>query len=174
MRGLFIAAALAASLAGPASAGPDRASAGAANTDTERFAEHRRTCGHYENRARFKPREGEVEYVVVLAESCDLALALAQGRVDGTDAARIASRRYLQRLTALRRLIVDMNVSRAYGDDAPAAATSVAGSGAAPLADGGYRAVSATGEYLIARRLGLQASFRKWLDAGVSFDFARR
>lgn len=178
MKNVVVAAALAAALTGPASAGTEVATAGEgpAVEKAEGLSEHRKTCVHYDNRARFKPRiagrEGEVEYVVILAESCSLALRLAEGETP--EAVRVASRRYLDRLTELRRLIVDMNVVRAFGEQAGPKAISVAGSGAAPLQGGGYRPVTATGEYLIARSLGLQSAFRRWLDAGVGFDLAGR
>ncbi|WP_118133727.1 hypothetical protein [Oceanicella sp. SM1341] len=116
--------------------------------------ELRALCRHYENRARFLPREGEAALVVILAESCAGALRiLDRGPLPGPagPAARASSRAYLARLGAFRSLITGINTRRFLS-----AQTGVRSMRAS-------RPVSATGEYLIARRFGLISAYRDWL-----------
>ncbi|QDL90568.1 hypothetical protein FDP22_01470 [Paroceanicella profunda] len=117
-------------------------------------AELRAVCRHYENRARFRPREGVAELVVILAESCGSALrTLERGPGAGPDAAaaRAGARAYLRRLHAFKALITGINTGRFLSSDAGTRAIR------------STRPVSATGEYLIARRFGLISAYHEWL-----------
>lgn len=124
-------------------------------------------CLTYENRARFLPREAPVAFVVTLAEVCEGAMtSLDSGRPQERDAAA----RLLARVRELRDIVVRMNIERIYGRDpwpwdqprrAPAAMHQVA-------------QVSAAGEYLIARHIGVVAALDSWLDTGPAYSLASR
>ncbi len=137
--------------------------------------EHRVSCRHYETRARLKSREENVDFDVILADSCRLALDLLEGRRDGSAETLHGSAVYLERLTAFRRQILQMNISRVYGDGPVPIATPRGDQRryAASISPG-FRPVTETGEYLIARSMGVQAAYRFWLKSGAPFELARR
>lgn len=124
-------------------------------------------CNTYENRARFMTREGEVPFAVVVAEACLGALASLDS---GRPAERDAAARLLTRVAVLRDTIVQMNIERVYGTHATPRAMPEPRSGTAWRIAG----VSATGEYLIARHLGVVDAIRAWLDTGAHFSLASR
>ncbi len=133
--------------------------------------DHARACRHYVNRAMFKPRGPRSELVVHLAESCVAAIrSLDPGDPAGpaTAAAAIA---YLDRLVAFKSLIIAINMERIYGANPDPRAMPIRApdlsrvAGAARL--GG--AVSPTGEYLIAREVGLLTAYRAWMAEGRDF-----
>ena len=118
------------------------------------------TCKHYVNRARFKHRNPDQEFVVTLADACLSAKAsLSSDNYKERDAAQ----NFLIRLRVLRNTIIDMNMERAFGKSYTARTRMKysVGSMIEPV-----RRVSSTGEYLIARELGLLAAYRTWLGTG--------
>jgi hypothetical protein len=144
---LLLAAALAAS---GAQAGEPPARGDAFDPDG-----HAQTCKHFANRARFRARGATSVFVVRAANACAEALALP---VTDRDAERV-----LERLTLLRLTLRAINVARIYGDD-PAPDALPAGDVHGMRRRGGAssRPVSETGEYLIARELGVQATLDAW------------
>lgn len=124
-------------------------------------------CNTFVNRARFLPREEPVAFVTLLAEACEGALASLDSR---EPAQRDAAARFLTRLSAFRDVVKTMNVERVYGPAAGPASKPAS----RPRAMGAVGHVSATGEYLIAREMGVQRALSDWLDTGVAFSLASR
>lgn len=119
-------------------------------------------CKHYVNRARFKPRHQTQEFVVTLADGCLSAKrSMAVGKLEE----RVAAIGFLRRLKVLRSTIIDMNMVRVFGQNYTPFTRISYGAGARTE---GVRKVSATGEYLIAHRMGLLAAYQSWLDTGPS------
>ncbi|MEM7213141.1 MAG: hypothetical protein AAF479_14840, partial [Pseudomonadota bacterium] len=118
------------------------------------------TCKHYVNRARFKHRNPNQEFVVTLADGC---LSAKLSLKSDNQAERAAAHAFLTRLRVLRDTIIEMNMERAFGKSyEPRTRISYGvGSSAEPL-----RRVSALGEYMIAREMGLLAVYRAWLGTG--------
>ncbi|MDJ0825599.1 MAG: hypothetical protein QNJ16_08860 [Rhodobacter sp.] len=115
------------------------------------------TCRHFENRARFKPRRPDAVLVVRLADSCRAALSAAQARAPQRKRNEIAlSRAYLDRLTEFKSLYVRMMVQngRSWHGAAKMRTPRVARLG-----------LTETGEYLIARHMGLLGAFDDWASA---------
>jgi hypothetical protein len=108
------------------------------------------TCRHYDNRARFLPRGEAAPFLAQFADGC--RAALAQARDDGEAARR--ARDYLRRLTRLRQVVTDLNMRRMYGNASHAGVLTRSAS------------VSRTGEYLIARLLGVTEALEAWRGAG--------
>ncbi|MEM9050167.1 MAG: hypothetical protein AAGC92_15795 [Pseudomonadota bacterium] len=131
-------------------------------------AAHLAACNHFANRARFKARGRNAELVVILADSCSVAIDSLTRRLDTrpTEAAR--ARAYLDRLLAFKTLIIAMNVGRIYGDDPAPRAKPVAPPGGPRPRPIGH-AVTQTGEYLIAREVGLLRVWQNWYRAGPDF-----
>lgn len=137
-------------------------SAHADRFDTSLYAQ---ACKHYVNRAKFRARTDNPEFVIILADSCLPALkSLRSPHFDE----RLAAADYLQRLLMFRDTVIDMNMERVFGktytrwsrmksarDDKTAAVPRV----------------SETGEYLIAYRMGLLDAYREWLDTGPRLAF---
>ena len=145
---------------------------------------HAQTCKHFANRARFRNRGLTPEHLARAADACVAALAIvdpaalqATGLLrfmpapprtpHGADPAarRAEAARLLVALTRLRLVVRDMNTTRLYGSPDPKPR-------AFPVADarGGWRAagapgrpVSAAGEYLIAREMGVLQAVRAFL-----------
>ncbi|MEM7240385.1 MAG: hypothetical protein AAF501_21500 [Pseudomonadota bacterium] len=127
-------------------------------------------CNHYQNRARFLPRDGTIEFVVLLADAC----AAAEASLTSTNEhERWAAEWFLQEVVDLRDTIVDMNMRRVYGDTQTPSAS--------PLTPDGSGRITRTieiarvgkwGEYLIAHRMGLFSAYDTWLDSGASFSIA--
>lgn len=115
-------------------------------------------CKHYVNRARFLQRGTGAEFIVLLADSCE------QAQVDlnhGSYGERRAALVYLSRLLDLRDTVIDMNMSRLFGDDYTPFTRLKHGVGSKTEA---VPKVSSAGEYLIAHRMGLLDAYRAWLD----------
>jgi hypothetical protein len=144
----LVAALLAALLA---AGSPSRAAQPDAPRDEAAFAA---TCNHYVNRARFKPRSGNVEPVTVLAEACPAALRSLQE--PGREAP--AAQAFLTRLTAGYAVISRINGDRfAQNIRAPSDRS-------ARSQDFGRSVglVSATGEYLILNAEGVFDALDAW------------
>ncbi|MEL6583917.1 MAG: hypothetical protein AAFQ36_08795 [Pseudomonadota bacterium] len=115
------------------------------------------TCYHYKNRAMFVPRDQlPLAPLVIMAESCADAFAKMSGRNTPAEI-RSEAIAYLDRLTLLRRTIIEMNVSRIHAVDHKGYGTTVRRS--AP-------SVTVTGEYLIARELGVFHAYDRWTQRG--------
>ena len=130
------------------------------------FGDHAQTCRHFENRARFQPRGPDAPFEVRFADSCRIALGMARLGPSAPEAALAIApevreaRRYLERLTGLRLEVAAMNRARLYGENA--------GRRAQPRLrpqgriDAGFGGVTRTGEYLIARHLGVMDALQRW------------
>lgn len=130
-------------------------------------AVHGEACKTYENRARFLSREGSVSFVVAMAEGC----AAAQRSLrTGTAEERQAAAAYLDRLVALRDLVIRMNMTRMYGAKRSPRSKPIQREGRLTA----FYGVSETGEFLIAHRMGLIDAFRAWRaeTPGVGIAFA--
>lgn len=125
-----------------------------------------KACSHYANRARFKDRSDNPEFVVVLADSCIAALkSLNSDR----PVEKAAAESFLSGLVELRDTVIAMNMERLFGKSYDRS-TRIQGpkyQRSEPIAH-----VSATGEYLIAHRMGLIAARNAWLDTAPDFAFA--
>ncbi|MEM9044916.1 MAG: hypothetical protein AAGC81_09475, partial [Pseudomonadota bacterium] len=76
-------------------------------------ADLRAGCNHYENRARFLSREGNIEFVTLMAEACGAAEnSLGSLRTEERQAAHL----FLHRVLQLKDTIIDMNMRRVYGE----------------------------------------------------------
>ncbi|MFT6775775.1 MAG: hypothetical protein ACJA1L_003498 [Paracoccaceae bacterium] len=115
--------------------------------------DHAQTCRHFSTRARLRDRGVAPDFLVTAAEAC------AQALTDDAPAARAV----LVRLTRLRLTIWRMNLARAYGADTGPAAMPIVDPGGVPR-QGGWVGppVSATGEYLIAREMGVPTALARW------------
>ena len=123
-------------------------------------------CRHYENRARFKPRDGDVEFVTVIADACQrVSVRLRDPAVSVTE--RAAGATYLKRLSSVRAAIAAMNATRLAGRD-----RGESGVNRRDLRSA-LRLVSPSGEFLILRSAGVFTALRRWMAAGGSFDLAR-
>lgn len=156
--GLTAAVVVAAGLAGPAPA-----QLPVASMDAPALA----ACHHYDNRARFKAREGDVEFVAVLADACAAARA-ALTREGGATAQGAAAERFLSLLGQGRATIVAIDRERMA-----LAGETGAGRDVAVEFRRHRRLVSTTGEFLILRQVGVFAAMRAWVDAGADFTLAR-
>lgn len=148
-------------LSGPAAAG---------TAEEVTRADLRAGCNHYENRARFLPRTGDIAFEVLIAEMC----GAAETSLKSTNAVeRQAAQDLLERVLELRDTIIDMNMHRVYGDQTSPFARPVIADGRANGPRGGaFARVSSVGEYLIAHRMGLFTAFDAWLDTGPQFSLA--
>lgn len=118
------------------------------------------TCKHYVNRARFKHRHPDQEFVVTLADSCLSAQASLKSE---NLSERTAAKEFLIRLRVLRDTIIEMNMERAFGKSYKPRTRIKYGVGSMIEE---VRRVSALGEYMIAREMGLLAAYRAWLGTG--------
>jgi hypothetical protein len=134
-----------------AAAPPSRAAQPDAPQDEAVFAA---TCHHYVNRARFKPRTGEVEPVTVLAEACPAALRSLQE--PGREAP--AAQEFLSRLAAGHAIIATINGDRFAQNVRKPGAASL---GAQDLGRS-MGLVSETGEYLILNAEGVFDALEAW------------
>lgn len=119
------------------------------------------TCTHYENRARFLPRGHGALLETLLADSCYSALRdlFGPGRVAlqrQQDAAR-----FMNRLVLFKTEIISLNMQRSFGRDYDADGKPHHDAGRQRLLR--FAPVSATGEYLIAREMGVLSAYRIWL-----------
>ena len=137
-------------------------------------AELAKTCDHYDNRARFKPRGAGASLEAVFADSCNAALRSLVVSLDTNpyEARRAAD--FLDRLHTLRTTIIAMNTERIFGPNpAPRAKPiSPATYGVSTMVKRS-QTVTAAGEYLIAREMGVWAAYRDWART-AQFDVAAR
>lgn len=127
-------------------------------------------CNHYQNRARFLSREGEVELVVLLADACTAAKTSLQST---SEAERKTARDFLEKVVLLRDTIVDMNMRRVYGDTQNPWAKPLKANRDGSLGRSVQMArVGKWGEFLIAHRMGLFSAYDAWLDSGANFSLA--
>lgn len=134
----------------------------------EAIARHKLTCNHYQNRARFRSREGLVRLDVLLADSCDLALSVLDGRKAAGPDEHANAADYLNRLSNLRSTVIEINMLRLYGVNAgPRSQPRTVAKRA-----GAIKQVSTTGEYLIARRMGVLQALEKWRRDAPEFTLA--
>lgn len=124
------------------------------------------TCKHYVNRARFKHRHPDQEFVVTLADGCLSAKASLNAQ---NPKERVAAKEFLIQLRTLRDLIIDMNMERAFGKTYKPRTRMSYGVGSM---EEPVPRVSALGEYMIARELGLLAAYRSWLSTGPVLTLA--
>lgn len=124
------------------------------------------TCKHYVNRSRFKSRHPDQEFVVTLADGC---LSAVQSLTSRNPKEKVAAQDFLTRLHTLRDLIIAMDMERVFGAGYTLR-TQIR------INDGKVQqqipTVSAIGEYLIARELGLLAAYRTWLSTGPVLTLA--
>ena len=106
------------------------------------------TCTYFGNRAFGVQGTERIEWLTLLAESCHQALR----RAEPTSTSLSADMLYLERLSELRTTIIDMNVDRFRDRRAPGALRT-------------RRTVTASGEYLIAQRIGVMAAYNSWVEA---------
>ena len=125
-----------------------------------------KVCKHYVNRARFKARGAHSEFVVLLADGC---ISAQKSLVSGDTAERQTAAAFLLRLQGFRDVVTDMNMQRVFGQNytpyTRISYESLTRSESVPR-------VSATGEFLIAHRMGLIAAYNAWLDTGPAMVFA--
>ncbi|MDJ0627763.1 MAG: hypothetical protein QNJ44_05850 [Rhodobacter sp.] len=123
------------------------------------------TCRHFENRAHFMPRTEDSELVVRLADSCRHALSSLVGDHPNSalDTQKL-SHAYLDRLTAYKSLYIRMIVLNG----------TVPGEMFANRSRQIRRiGLTRTGEYLIARRMGLLGAYDSWASAS-GFQITRQ
>lgn len=115
------------------------------------------TCFHYKNRAMFVSRaQVPLDPLVIMAESCADAFAKMAAHDTAHDV-RAEAIAYLDRLTLLRRTVIEINMNRVR-----------------PYQSRGYRTlvqanvplVTRTGEYLIAREMGVLQAYDHWTRHG--------
>lgn len=148
--------------------GPIAAFAGSAPKDAFRVVPQSvlETCWHYENRARFKPRDAFADFDVVLADSCGEALRDVYVRLDTTPYAQKRARHFLTQLGVMKELIITMNMERTFGADYGPRSFPSKHSIEGFVAHASHgRPISKTGEYLIAHRIGVVAAYRAWASA---------
>jgi hypothetical protein len=118
-------------------------------------------CHHYENRARYMPRSGEVGFVAVLADAC------AQAGVHAVEPGphRTAAMRFLLALGQVRAEIVAIDTDRMRAP-APRAA------GAVRDLRSSRGLITETGEFLILRHAGVFAALGEWVATGADFELA--
>jgi hypothetical protein len=116
-------------------------------SDTERDRVND-ACRQYHLRSEHAGNGQESEFESALASACDAAGPSLDG---GSLARRHAAAQLLLRIARLHETVAGMNADRAL-------------SGAAP--------VTATGEFLIAHRLGVVSALEVWLDTGPGFSLA--
>lgn len=114
-------------------------------------------CNHYENRARFRPRHGDRDFVTRLADSCPAALAAANGSDPGQ---REAAKRLLAGIAELHRIIVAMTVDRSLAARLPGN-DFASGPGGSLVT---LPRVTETGEFLIAHRIGVVSALDAWTE----------
>jgi hypothetical protein len=135
----------------------------------ERLEAWRATCTHYENRARYKSREQRVEFVTVVADGCAAALdAFSAPGATGAPRQQAAAARFLDRLSAARAAIAEINAGRLAEAATRRAADRSFTRFQRDLARD-LRFVRPFGEYLILRAEGVYAALDAWVDAGADF-----
>ena len=133
---------------------------------------HARTCSHFAARARYEPRTPDIQsdsqpgaqLEVMLADSCERAFSSLYQRVDTTAYEAQHARAYLDKLASFKATLIAINMDRMFGAEhtsrriASIETTGLAGE------TSGIRPISTTGEYLIARQMGIIGAYREWAD----------
>jgi hypothetical protein len=110
-------------------------------TQTHEITTFERTCGYFEVRSERLSRSKDRAWLPPLAESCRTALENLR-----TDPGNMTDTTYLERLTELRSVVIDMNVSRFAKRNSARTRTTV----------------TPSGEYLIAHYLGVMDAYHNW------------
>ncbi len=120
-------------------------------------------CIHYDNRARFKSRTADIEFIAVLADACAGALTtLAEPAAPASRKA--AALEYLERLQEARAAIAAIDGARLRAaPSGPLNGTRLRDIRAS------RRLVTVTGEFLILRRAGVFAALDAWVAEGAEF-----
>jgi len=105
-------------------------------------------CRQYHLRAGTAGEGRDAGFETALAAACDNAGPELDG---GSSARRRAAARLLRRIANLHETVAQMNAERARSGSVP---------------------VTATGEFLIAHRLGVVSALEVWLDTGPGFSLA--
>ena len=125
------------------------------STDAQAQPHFDKTCRYFENRTFFGNGSDRSEWLSLLSESCAEALRRLSRDVQPDQAAE--DRAYLERLAELRRVVIAMNVARFTEPQ---------------IARGRIkRTVTGSGEYLIAKRIGVMHAYHAWAEAS-GFDTA--
>ncbi len=114
----------------------------AAEPEERRMQLYTATCAHFHDRLAAVDDRGRLPLLARLSRVCDRALA----RLERPAPDRAAA--YLDRLAAYKATLVTMTLDRMFDPAVPAGA------------------VTATGEYLIARRMGVLPPMANWEDDG--------
>lgn len=117
------------------------------------------TCKHYVNRAKFKPRGPDQDFITTMADACEGAAASLTSPIF---AERDAARHFLAQARSLRDLIIDMNMTRVFGTNYTKWTRIKYEVGSMQEQ---VRRVSRTGEYLIAKQIGVIDAYEAWLEA---------
>lgn len=125
---------------------------------------HAQTCKHYKNRAFNIPRHIDAPLEVILADSCALAFKSLYARHDTSPYERRHARGYLDRLTLLKDTVITINLDRTFGIDRTRRSKIKVQLGDKVGASSTKQPVNKSGEYLIARQLGVIRSYREWAD----------
>lgn len=122
-----------------------------------------KTCDHYGNRARFMVRSSNPALEVILADSCAAALRSVVVSIHTDPYSAKRAHIYLERLHTLKETVIVINLSRIFGEDAAPRAKPLGSalSDTGPLAKRAAT-ITRTGEYLIARELGVLAAYQDW------------
>lgn len=116
------------------------------------------TCSYFENRAFGEATSDWNTWLLMLSESCHEALRGAE--VPGPDANKDLE--YLERLSELRTTVIRMNIARFRDRQAQQSQRIL-------------RTVTPSGEYLIAKQMGVIAAYRSWIAAnGIDTASAQR
>jgi len=129
---------------------------------------HARTCSHFAARARNQPRTVAVQpgaqLEVMLADSCERAFSSLYQRVDTAAYEAQHARAYLDKLCAFKATLIAINMDRMFGAEHTSRAIQSADESIAGAGITGIRPISTTGEYLIARQMGIIGAYREWAD----------
>mgnify|MGYP007101561387 CR=1 FL=1 len=133
---------------------------------------HARTCSHFAARARHKPRTVDAQpdaqpgaqLEVMLADSCERAFSSLYQRVDTTAYEAQHARAYLDKLAAFKATLIAINMDRMFGAEHISRRTESADEAFVGADFSGIRPISTTGEYLIARQMGIIGAYREWAD----------
>jgi hypothetical protein len=134
--------------------------------DPAHYEAYANACSHYVNRAFFKPRDSQPEFVVTLADGC---LAAQRSLAASAAQERVAAAAFLSRLVDLRDTIVDMNMERVFGKTYNKYTRIPSNKDERTES---VPRVSTYGEYLIAHQMGLIAAYNAWLDTEPSIAMA--
>ncbi len=127
-----------------------------------------KTCSYFDNRAKFKPRGPNADLVVTLADGCSVALDQLTGVTGADPYAAKRARLYLEMLASYKEKLVQIRLQ----DFARARAiTKTRKPGFSHAA--GEIGLSKSGEYLIAKHMGVLRRFNDWQRV-TAFRFASK